>query len=244
MYRNNVSSSLWKNAIAAFINAAKWRAELSRPSAARQRPMAYFLFTVPVLVTGCVQEMADQPRIESYEASTFFEDGQGSRLPVAGTIARGELQLDTHFYRGIVDGEPAREFPEAFLTQDVPQMLLKRGRERFNIFCAHCHGRVGGGSGGRPEYQSLVGMVVRRGFPMPPTFHQARLREAPAGHFFDVITRGFGRMPAHDYLIPAADRWAIVAYIRALQLSQHAPLDAADDSARQRLASTIPREAR
>ncbi len=103
------------------------------------------------------------------------------------------------------------------------EQLLARGQQRYSIFCSHCHGQVGGGIGGSEEYEALVGMVVHRGFPSPPTYHQPRLRQAPIGHFFDVITNGFGRMPAHGYLVPPADRWAIAAYIRALQLSQNAP---------------------
>jgi hypothetical protein len=91
--------------------------------------------------------------------------------------------------------------------------------------CSYCHGQLGGGTGGSEEMTKLVGMVVQRGFPAPPTFHQQRLRDAPVGHFFDVITNGFGRMPAHGYLVPVQDRWAIAAYIRALQLSQNASRD-------------------
>jgi len=103
--------------------------------------------------------------------------------------------------------------------------LLTHGQNRFNVFCSHCHGEIGGGAGGADELRAEVGMVVKRGYPMPQTYHQPRLREAPVGHFFDVITNGLGRMPAHGYLIPPADRWAIVVYIRALQISQNAPRD-------------------
>ena len=102
---------------------------------------------------------------------------------------------------------------------------LDRGRDRFGIYCSQCHGLVGGGTGGDPRMEQFVGMVVKRGFPMPPTYHQPRLRRVPIGHFFDVMTNGFGRMPAHGYMIPTEDRWAIAAYIRALQLSQHATGD-------------------
>lgn len=163
-----------------------------------------------LFATGCTQDMADQPRYEPLEASAFFANGEASRPPVEGTVARGQLQIDDHFYLGKVGGEPVSSFPEP-----VTRAMLDRGRERYNIFCAQCHDRLGNGQG----------MVVRRGFPAPPSYHIERLREAPVGYFYGVITNGFGRMAAYDYLIPPADRWAIVAYVRALQLSQHAERD-------------------
>jgi mono/diheme cytochrome c family protein len=175
--------------------------------------------------SGCVQEMADQPRYEPLEASTAFEDGLASREPVPGTVARGQLQLDAAYFTGKQEGELVREIPAQALDGIDMAQLLQRGQQRFVVFCSHCHGQVGGGIGGSEEMQQLVGMVVKRGFPAPPTYHQDRLRDAPIGHFFDVITSGFGRMPAHGYMIPAQDRWAIAAYIRALQLSQDAPRD-------------------
>ncbi len=173
-------------------------------------------------VAGCVQEMADQPRYEPLEASAFFEDGRSSRQPVEGTVARGQLELDAAFFTGKEGGEVVTELPARALAGRSMAELLERGQERFGVFCSHCHGKVGGGIGGSDQMRELVGMVVKRGFPAPPTYHQPRLRDAAVGHFFDVITGGFGRMPAHGYLIPPVDRWAIVAYIRALQLSQHA----------------------
>jgi hypothetical protein len=113
---------------------------------------------------------------------------------------------------------------------DVDGALLVRGRERFNIYCSHCHDRVGSG----------LGTVVRRGFPRPPSYHIDRLRAAPAGHFFDVITNGLGRMPEHGTMIPARDRWAIVGYIRALQFSQHAELSSLPAEDRRRVEETFP----
>ena len=180
-----------------------------------------------LLVAGCERDMADQPRYEPFEASNFFENGMASRPLVPGTVARGHLELNQYFLTGKVDGKPGTEFPEPVTAE-----MLKRGKERYNIYCSQCHGQLGYGQG----------MVVRRGFPRPPSYHIERLRDAPAGHFFDVISNGFGRMPSHAYLVPTADRWAIVAYIRALQLSQHAEktqlepadikaLDAADSNA-------------
>lgn len=169
---------------------------------------------------GCRQKMVDQPRYEPLEASSFFADGQASRPLVEGTVARGQLRLDDHFFTGKTNGEFVRAFPLA-----VTEEHLKRGQERFNIFCAPCHGRLGNGQG----------MVVRRGFPRPPSYHIDRLRDAPVGYLFDVITNGFGRMPDYADQIPPADRWKIAAYVRALQLSQHAPVTELPEEDRQKL---------
>jgi mono/diheme cytochrome c family protein len=164
--------------------------------------------------------MRDQPRREPLEAGPFFRDGRSAREPVPGTVARGQLRADMHLYEGLVDGKPAPTFPFP-----VDRRLLARGRERFDAFCSHCHDRAGYGDG----------MVVQRGFRRPPSFHLDRLRKAPPGHLFGVITNGFGAMPNHRDVITPRDRWAIVAYIRALQLSQHAALDDVPDDARGRL---------
>lgn len=195
-------------------------------------------------LTGCKQDMADQPRYEPQEVSDFFADKQASRPHVTGTVARGHLRTDDHFYQGKVDGELVETFPLATVKEKLKltgsgeqlwQQVLERGQDRFETFCSHCHGRVGGGISDEYESQDdnpwrdLVGMVVQRGFPSPPTYHTQRLRDMPLGHFFDVITNGLGRMPAHDVQIPPADRWAIVAYIRALQRSQHASMDQLQD---------------
>jgi len=174
--------------------------------------------------TGCLQDMADQPKIEPLEQSPFYDRGTSARKPVPGTVARGQLRTDKHYFTGKIDGEPAATFPQRFLEGKTSEEILERGQQRYAAFCSHCHGMVGGGRGGG-ELEDMVGMVVKRGFPKPPSYHIDRLREAPPGHFFDVITNGIGRMAAHDYLVPVDDRWAITAYIRALQLSQHAPAD-------------------
>jgi mono/diheme cytochrome c family protein len=166
--------------------------------------------------------MADQPRFEPLEANPVFTGELMPRVPVHGAIARGQLHLDAALATGKEDGEFIAEVPEAVLAERPMKELVARGRERYTIFCSHCHGQIGGGIGGSEEYARLVGMVVQRGFPAPPTYHQDRLRRVPIGHFFDVITNGIGRMPPHDYLISTEDRWAIAAYIRALQLSQFA----------------------
>ena len=154
--------------------------------------------------------MHDQPKYEPLEESPFFGDARSARPIVPGTVARGRLHDDTLLYTGKVGGADADVFPFP-ITGEV----LERGRERFNIFCSVCHGRLGDGEG----------MIARRGFRRPPSYHIDRLRQAPVGHFFDVITNGFGAMPDHATQIPVRDRWAIIAYIRALQRSQHATLD-------------------
>jgi mono/diheme cytochrome c family protein len=168
------------------------------------------ILTAAILLTGCSRGMDDQPRYDSLEPSAFFEDGRSARPLVPGTVPRGFLKEDEEFYTGLVQGRPTERFPVP-VTRD----MLVRGQERYDIYCAVCHDRVGSGQG----------MVVQRGFPQPPSFHSDRLRQAPAGHFYDVITRGFGRMPDYASEVPPHDRWAIAAYIRALQLSQRASLN-------------------
>jgi hypothetical protein len=166
------------------------------------------LFAILALA-GCRQDMHDQAKVEPLEGSDFFADGRGSRPLVEGTVHRGGLRLDAHYYTGRIGETFADSFPDP-----VTRESLGRGRERYDIFCAPCHDRVGGG----------LGMIVRRGFRRPPSFHIERLREAPPGYFVDVITRGFGAMSDYAAQVPPADRWAITAYIRALQLSQNARL--------------------
>lgn len=159
---------------------------------------------------ACRQDMHDQPKLEPFEASTFFDDGRASRPYVEGTVARGRLQEDEHLFRGTVDGEFATTFP-----YPVDRAMLERGRERFGIFCAPCHDSSGSGNG----------VIVQRGLKRPASFHVQRLRDAEPGYFFDVITNGFGAMYDYSDRIPARDRWAIVAYVRVLQLSQNASVD-------------------
>lgn len=167
------------------------------------------MYLLIVLTTACHTDMYDQPRYDLYEQSKFFKDKATSQLAPENTIARGDLELDDHFYRGKVNGELATELPMA-----VTEKLLRRGQERFQIFCSPCHGQLGNGRG----------MIVERGMKQPASFHDARLQKAPAGYFFDVMTNGFGVMYDYRERIEPADRWAIVAYIRALQLSQAAPV--------------------
>jgi mono/diheme cytochrome c family protein len=168
------------------------------------------VIAVSLAVAGCRQDMHDTPRYEPLEASTFFANGQASRLLVANTVARGMLREDTHLNEGKVDGQLATTFP-----MPVTAEVMARGRERFNVFCTPCHGPTGSGNG----------MVVQRGFRAPPSYHEDRLRNAPVGYFFDVMTNGFGAMNDYASQVPVADRWAIAAYIRALQLSQRATVD-------------------
>lgn len=163
-----------------------------------------------VLLVGCGGQMADQARYDPLEASTFFEDGRSSRDLVPNTVARGRLQVDEHLYAGSVDGQLVTEFPFPVTTE-----VLDRGQERYNIYCSPCHGMDGYGEG----------IVAQRGLRAPPSFHQERLRQVPVGHYYDVITNGFGAMYSYAYRIPPEDRWAIIAYVRALQLSQNATLE-------------------
>jgi cytochrome c1 len=161
-------------------------------------------------IAGCRQDMHDAPRYEAFEASDSFADNRVSRVPPAGTVPRGWLREDEALYTGKVNGQLVDAFPFAIAHAD-----LQRGRQRFNIFCTPCHGRLGDGNG----------MVVQRGLRQAASFHQDRLRQERPGYFFDVITNGFGAMPDHAAQIPVHDRWLIVAYVKALQLSQHAAVD-------------------
>ena len=158
-------------------------------------------------LAACQQQMADQPRYEPLSKSDFFDDERSARPLVEGTVARGHLDADPVFYTGKKDGKAVERLPFP-----VAKGVLERGRERYDIFCSPCHDRVGTGQG----------MIVRRGFRPPPSFHIDRLRKAPVGTFFDHITHGIGAMPDYVEQIPPRDRWAIIAYIRALQLSQNA----------------------
>ena len=171
-------------------------------------------------LAGCRQDMHDNPRHEPLEASTFFDDGSSARPVPANTVPRGFLRADEHLYTGKVNGQLADTFPIP-VTAD----LMLRGQERFNVFCAPCHGRTGQGDG----------MVVRRGYRAPTSFHDPRLRQAPPGYIFDVITNGFGAMPDYAAQVPVTDRWAIAAYMKALQYSQNATLDDAPPDRRAEL---------
>ncbi len=211
-----------------------WRSKRRRPLIALAVPAVLAIFV------GCDRlDMYDQPRYKPLAESDFFADGLSARPHVEGTVARGELHEDEPLYTGKESGKLTSQIPPAAyravydrdprrfdrpLDQTEPaelrRALMTRGRERFDINCSVCHGRTADGDG----------MIVRRGFRKPPSLHIERLRNAPAGYFFDVVTNGFGAMPSYANRIDVFDRWAIVAYVRALQFSQDARLgDVPDD---------------
>lgn len=199
--------------------------------------LALCLFTFAFLSVGCRQDMHDQPRYEPLDKSAFFADGRTSRPLPEGTVARNQLKEDAHLYTGKIaqgqqtagatsptladQGVAATPSQAASITAQyqgfvstfpfpIDAQALDRGQERYNVYCSLCHGRSGDG----------LGMIVRRGYRQPPSYHDDRLRQAPVGYFFDVITNGFGAMPDYSAQISPEDRWRIIAYIRALQLSR------------------------
>jgi hypothetical protein len=174
-------------------------------TARHSRVPAAFLI---LFLFGCTDMYNDQ-KIKPLEESPFFTDRLSSRTLVEGTVPRGYLRMDEHLVTGRVDGRLVEDFPFA-----ITDSIMRRGQERFNIFCSPCHGRLGDGTG----------MIVQRGFPKPNSFHDDSVRVKPAGHFFDVMTNGFGRMYSYAPSIPVNDRWAIVAYVRALQYSRQVKL--------------------
>jgi len=180
-----------------------------------------------LFAAACRQDMQDQPKMKPFRSTTFFRDGLSWRQPVEGTVPRGYLRTDSEFFTGKKKGiQPSAQptpaagsvtsaFPDDVETFPIPitEEVVTRGRQRYEIFCSVCHGLTGYGDG----------MIVRRGFRRAASYHDDRLRQAPVGHFFDAITNGWGAMPSYAAQIPVQDRWAIVAYIRALQLSQQNP---------------------
>jgi hypothetical protein len=178
------------------------------------------LSAIGMVLAGCRLDMHIQPKYLPYDPTNFFGDGRSERPPVPGTVARGQLRLDELLFTGKVNGMVANKFPFLITRAD-----LQRGRERFNIYCTPCHDYTGSGDG----------MIVQRGFPHPPSYHIDRLRNAPVGHFYDVITNGFGSMYSYAARVEPTDRWRIAAYIRALQLSQHATLQDVPEAEREKL---------
>jgi len=182
------------------------------------------------VVAGCRQDMHDQPRYKPLAATDFFGDGRSARPEIAGTVPRGRtslgapdpayLRVDQARYTGKIKDEDIDYFPFPIMRAD-----LERGQQRFNIYCAPCHSRIGDGNG----------MVVRRGYRQAASYHTEKLLKAPVGHFFDVITNGFGAMPSYASRVEPDDRWRIAAYIRVLQLSEAAPLDAVPPDMRSEL---------
>jgi mono/diheme cytochrome c family protein len=186
---------------------------------------AWMIFLACALLSGCQQEMAKQPKYLPLEGSRFFADGRSARPPVAGTVARGQLQDDPQFFQGLAAADTDSLSVVATAAETKPNYadtfpfpvtreVLERGKERFTIYCAVCHGALGYGDG----------IVVERGFTPPPSYHIDRLRAASVGYLFRVVSQGLGSMPDYAEQIPPPDRWAIIAYVRALQLSQHASL--------------------
>lgn len=191
------------------------------------RLRVYVLLLGLCLTTGCRRDMQDQPKMKPFRGTAFFGDGLSARQPIPGTVARGYLRADTEFFTGKkskttpaasptpTQAQPPGQqssFPDDIDYFPIPisEDVVKRGRDRYNIFCSACHGLTGNGDG----------MIVRRGFRRAASFNDDRLRQAPVGHFFDAMTNGWGAMPAYASQIAVQDRWAIVAYIRALQESQ------------------------
>lgn len=179
-------------------------------------------------LTGCRQDMHNQPKYQPLEASRFFEDGQASRPWIEGTVARGQLQADPVYFSGMTaEGELA-----TILPIPIDRQTLENGRDLFNAFCAPCHDYVGTGQG----------MIVQRGFKRPTSFHDQRLRDAPVGYYFDVMSNGFGDMSSYAAQIEPQERWAIAAYVRVLQLSQNVPLEVLTAADRSQLPATAGAE--
>lgn len=185
--------------------------------------------TACLVMVGCRQDMHDQPKYEPFESSDFFLDGQAARLPVAGTVARGSLREDPAYFAGLT----AEGTPVPTLPIELDRATLERGRELYDVYCSPCHDRAGTGNG----------IIVQRGFKRPESFHAARLRQSPPGYFFQVATNGFGEMSSYAGQVEVAERWAIVAYIRALQLSRAIPVDELSDRDRRELERVAAAEA-
>lgn len=175
-------------------------------------------------VAGCRHDMQNQNKMRPYRESTFYPDGASARPLPAHTVARGDLRADEAYESGIRGGKPVADLPFP-----VTREVLLRGQQRFDIFCSPCHGRTGDG----------LGMIVTRGYKQPPSLHSEPLRNAQVGFFFNVMTQGFGVMPSYAAQVSVPDRWAIAAYIRALQYSQRARLDDLSPAARQAIAGDL-----
>ncbi|HWB60878.1 MAG TPA: cytochrome c [Chthoniobacteraceae bacterium] len=181
------------------------------------------IIALALALAACRRDMFNQPRYKTYAQDSFFADDASARPLPPHTVARGDAETDTAYYQGKTDDGKLLEA----LPMPVTREMLERGRERFDIYCSVCHGRTGDGNG----------VIVQRGFPAPPSYHIDRLRNAPAGHFYDVITNGYGVMYSYAARVTPEDRWAIVAYIRALQLSHNATLNDVPPGEKTRLQS-------
>jgi len=218
------------------------KAQKAQSKKMRRAVVCAFCAFLWLICIGCRRDMQDQPKVKPLRGATFFSDGLGSRQPIEGTIPRGYLRDDVEFYTGkkagataasattaqqqianpqqpapnansqTAGGAPQNSFPDDVVDFPIPvtKDVVLRGQQRYNVFCSVCHGLTGNGDG----------MIVRRGYRRAASFNDDRLRQAPVGHFFDAMTNGWGAMPSYAPQIPVQDRWAIVAYIRALQASQ------------------------
>jgi len=196
------------------------------PAGARARVRGHLtraavVIALAALAAGCRQDMHDGPRYNPLQQSDFYQDKRASRPLVEGTVPRGFLRDNDALQTGIVGGLPVDRIPVP-----VTRVVIERGRDRFNIYCAPCHGQTGEGNG----------MIVQRGYKKPTSLHDPRLRGVQAGYFFDVMSRGFGQMPDYAAQVDVHDRWAVVAYIRALQLSQNATIGDVPEAERAKLA--------
>jgi mono/diheme cytochrome c family protein len=188
------------------------------------RNKALLLVPVALATVACRQDMHDQPKFKGLQESGLWADGRAARPLVEGTVARGRLRIDAHKFQGRQGAAFAAQLPGEY---KVDEAFLLRGQSRFNIYCTPCHGMTGHGDG----------MVVQRGLKAPPSYHIDRLRNQSAGYFFDVMTNGYGVMVSYASRIPVDDRWAIVAYVRALQLSQNAQESDVPEDERKKLAA-------
>ena len=198
----------------------------SRSTTVERRPRVLpFLVLLPALaLVGCRNDMHNQPKYQPYEASTFFADGSSNRIPPAHTVARGTLDPTDP----LATGEDADGWLAAVPFQ-VDEAFLRRGQQRFDIFCAPCHDSTGAGRG----------MIVQRGFKQPPSYHEQRLREMPVGYFYNVGTNGYGLMSGYKGQVKNEDRWAIAAWIRVLQRSQYVPESQLSPSERQQVDASV-----
>ncbi len=206
--------------------ALRARAALSPLRGARGLVVALLLLGACQRTGPSWQQMGLQPKYDPLVRSDFFPDGMSARPRLAGTVARGEINVDPYLETGKINGQDGDGFPFP-----VTGEVMARGHERFDIYCSPCHGRLGDGNG----------MIPSRGYRRPPSYHTATLRAAKTGHFFDVMTNGFGAMPDYAQQVPPRDRWAIIAYIRALQLSENATINDVPEQDRAQLAAAQPK---
>src|SRR3984957_11740724 len=218
--RRTSFSFVWRQPIPCFRSARPGRSLSSSPRSpwwrgiintqvnqSVRRPAVATGEVISMFALGCRQDMQDEPKFIPQRGTSFYADGRSVRPQAANTVARNQLHEDGYFSTGLVNGKEGDGMPFP-----VTMQVLERGQERYNIYCTPCHSRVGNG----------VGMIVQRGYSKAGNFHTARLQSAPLGHFFNVMTNGYGSMPDYSAQLTPADRWAVVAYIKALQLSQNA----------------------